>query len=937
METLAEERVLVLMPTARDGQRTGEVLAAAGLSCVLCTDIVHVCREIDRGAGVALLTEEAIEGDRGGRLREALNRQPPWSDFPLVVLAREGAADASIRESMNATLVERPLKVRSLLSVVRAALRSRRRQYEVRGHLEERRRAAESQSYLVKLADTLRPISAPAEIQAAANRTLGVHLRANRVAYFEITGPDYIVERDYFDGVPSLAGRFPVSVFGDALMEAFLAGRSVVESDATTLPGRDPAARAAFESIQVRGHVDVPLVKAGALVAAMTVHARDARQWTAEEISLIEQTADRTWAAVERARAEADLRDIRSRMEAALAAGAIGTWAWDVPNDRFYGDPSLARIFAVPLAAVAGGPIAALMDSIHPDDRDGVAGLVKRAVEVGGEYEADYRVTDGVGGWRWVNARGQVERDDAGKVVRFPGVVIEVTDRKRAEEALDRVTAESERRTRLYEAVLSSTPDLAYVWGLDHRFTYANEMLLRMWGKTWDEAIGKHCLELGYEPWHAEMHDREIEQVRATRKPLRGEVPFAGTFGRRIYDYILVPVIGANGQVEAVAGTTRDVTDRKEMEQELRDQDRKKDDFIALLAHELRNPLAPIRNGLNVLRLAGADQEALRETREIMERQITHMVRLIDDLLDISRINRNKMDLRLTRVSLAEAVNTALETARPLIDAGGHNLSVSIPDRPVYLEGDLTRLAQVFSNLLTNSAKYTRYGGRIWLTAERRGAEVAVSVRDDGIGIPAAALENIFDMFSQVDRSVERATGGLGIGLALVKRLVEMHGGTVVAASGGEGRGSTFTVMLPVTTAPAVPAPKADGNGRPAFRRRILIVDDSRDGASTLARMLKLMGNDVRTANDGLEGIEAAGEFHPEVVLMDVGMPVLNGLDATRRIRAQNWGREMTIIALTGWGQEGDKERSREAGCDGHLVKPVNIDDLEKLLGSRRP
>ena len=373
-----------------------------------------------------------------------------------------------------------------------------------------------------------------------------------------------------------------------------------------------------------------------------------------------------------------------------MAVGAIGTWAWDVPNDRFYGDPSLARIFAIPLSAVAGGPIAGLMDSIHPDDRNRVGGLVNRAVEAGGRYEADYRVTDGAGGWRWVNARGQIERDEAGKAVRFPGVVIEVTDRKRAEEALDRVTAESERRTRLYEAVLSSTPDLAYVWGLDHRFTYANEGLLRMWGKTWDEAIGKNCLELGYEPWHAEMHDREIEQVRATRKPLRGEVPFAGTFGRRFYDYILVPVIGADGEVEAVAGTTRDVTDRKEMEQELRDQDRKKDDFIALLAHELRSPLAPIRNGLNVMRLAGEDQEAVRETREIMERQITHMVRLIDDLLDISRINRNKMDLRLARVTLAEAVNTALETARPLIDAGGHDLSVSIPDRPIYLEADLS-------------------------------------------------------------------------------------------------------------------------------------------------------------------------------------------------------------------------------------------------------
>ncbi|WP_193789097.1 PAS domain-containing protein, partial [Zavarzinella formosa] len=272
----------------------------------------------------------------------------------------------------------------------------------------------------------------------------------------------------------------------------------------------------------------------------------------------------------ERRRAEDDLRDIRSRMEAALAAGAIGTWTWDVPNDRYYGDASLARIFSVSPEAVAGGPLAGLIVSIHPDDKVRVEDLVRRALDAGGRYEAEYRVSDGAGGWRWVNARGQVELDGAGKAVRFPGVVIEVTDQKRAEEALARVTAEAERRTRLYEAVLSTTPDLAYVWGLDHRFAFANDGLLRMWGKTWDEAVGKNCLELGYEPWHAEMHDREIDEVIATKKPVRGEVPFAGTFGRRMYDYILMPVLGADGEVEAVAGVTRDVTERKRHEESLR-------------------------------------------------------------------------------------------------------------------------------------------------------------------------------------------------------------------------------------------------------------------------------------------------------------------------------------------------------------------------------
>jgi CheY-like chemotaxis protein/two-component sensor histidine kinase len=309
------------------------------------------------------------------------------------------------------------------------------------------------------------------------------------------------------------------------------------------------------------------------------------------------------------------------------------------------------------------------------------------------------------------------------------------------------------------------------------------------------------------------------------------------------------------------------------------------------------------------------------------------MVRLIDDLLDVSRISRNKMELRRERVSLSDVVNNAVETARPLIDAGGHELTISLPQRPVYLDADLTRLAQVFGNLLTNSAKYTERGGRIWLSAERSGGDVVVSVRGNGIGIPPDSLPDIFDMFSQVNRPIERSTGGLGIGLALVKGLVEMHGGTVTAASEGQGKGSTFTVTLPALAGRPEPLPTPDtARSAPGPARRILVVDDSRDGADSLSMLLRLMGNEVRTANDGIEALEAAEAFRPEVILMDVGMPRLNGLDATRRLREEPWGRGVTIIALTGWGQEGDKERSREAGCDGHLVKPFDLADLDRLL-----
>ncbi|QDU28292.1 Autoinducer 2 sensor kinase/phosphatase LuxQ [Anatilimnocola aggregata] len=632
-----------------------------------------------------------------------------------------------------------------------------------------------------------------------------------------------------------------------------------------------------------------------------------------------------------RKRAEEELRDIRSRMEAALDAGAIGTWSWEVQADRFYGDASLARMFAVAPGDVAGGNISRIMETIHPDDQPRVQKLIERVLQSGDRYEASYRVAQPGGLWKWVTARGKVERDAKGHPVRFPGVVIDVTDWKRTEDDLARVTSESQRRKRLYETILSNTPDLAYVFDLEHRFAYANEGLLKMWGRSWDESIGKTCLEIGYEPWHAAMHDREIDEVVATRRAVRGEVPFNGTFGRRIYDYILVPVFGTNGEVEAVAGTTRDVTERKEAEEALRDADRKKDDFLALLAHELRNPLAPIRNGLQLMRLAEGDAATIASAREMMDRQLSHMVRLIDDLLDVSRITRNKMELRPSRVTLAEVVASAVEATGPTIKEAGHQLTVLLPPEDIVLDADLTRLAQVFANLLANSAKYTHRGGTISLSALRVGGEAIITVQDTGIGIPANALPTIFDMFSQVDRSIERSKGGLGIGLALVKGLVEMHGGSVTAES-TEGQGSTFTVRLPIaeTAAPLSPAELAQAARDP--QRRVLVVDDNRDGALSMSMMLRCLGNLVTTAHDGLEAIEAASAFRPEVILMDIGLPRLNGLDATRQIREQPWGRSMTIIALTGWGQENDRAESRKAGCDGHLVKPVNLADLEKLM-----
>lgn len=398
-------------------------------------------------------------------------------------------------------------------------------------------------------------------------------------------------------------------------------------------------------------------------------------------------------------------------------------------------------------------------------------------------------------------------------------------------------------------------------------------------------------------------------------------------------------------QVEWVVGTNLDITERKQVEEELRrlaaelsEADRRKDEFLATLAHELRNPLAPIRNGLQIMG-ASTDKAAIEEVRTMMERQLGQMVHLVDDLLDVSRISRGKLELRKQRVQLSAVLSNAVETSRPLIESSGHELIVDVPTESIILDADVTRLGQVFSNLLNNAAKYSDHGGRIWLTAELQGNQVVVSVKDTGIGIPKEMAPIIFDMFTQVDRSLEKAQGGLGIGLSLVKRLVELHDGTVQARSEGSGQGSEFIVRLPVNGVLAAESKPAE-SGKAATatsQRRILVADDNKDAATTLAMMLRFMGNEVRTANDGLQAIEVGTVFHPDVILLDIGMPKLNGYETCRRIRKQPWGESILLIALTGWGQDDDKRRSREAGFDHHLVKPVDPAELKSLLAGYQP
>jgi PAS domain S-box-containing protein len=430
--------------------------------------------------------------------------------------------------------------------------------------------------------------------------------------------------------------------------------------------------------------------------------------------------------------------------------------------------------------------------------------------------------------------------------------------------------------------------------------------------------------------------------------------------GSLFWANVVITALYDHGHLYGFSKVTRDLTERKRVEEELRQgrdllekrvqertaqievllqqlatADRRKNDFLATLAHELRNPLAPIRHALQLLHLATENPELQQQARGVIERQLGQMVRLVDDLLDISRITNNKLRLRKERIELAAAIDSALETTRPLVEKAGHELTVQLPPDPVHVDADLTRLAQVFTNLLTNSTKYTENGGHISLAVERQGSEVVVTVRDSGIGITAEHLPHLFEMFSQGIPALERSGGGLGIGLALAQGVVELHGGSIEARSEGLGKGSALIVRLPVAEAPVQTqlsgAPKEPPRGPQC---RVLIADDNRDSTDSLSLLLELTGCETWTAYDGVEAVQAAGAHHPDAALLDIGMPRVNGYEAARRIREQPWGKSMLLVAITGWGQEDDKQRARKAGFDHHLTKPVQLAELKSLLAT---
>lgn len=665
---------------------------------------------------------------------------------------------------------------------------------------------------------------------------------------------------------------------------------------------------------------------------------------------------------------EGPLKKSEDLLQLALRAAHAGPWAWDLQSGQGFWSEEFYLLLGVspetePL------PYANWQRLVHPADRQRADQELQSAIAERRTIDLDFRIQRPDGAVRWLNFKGQAAYGPDGTPVRMVGLSMDITDRKQTEEALRKSEAE-------LRLVADSAPVFIAHCGRDLRFRFVNAAYATRLGLRPEDLIGKTIPEvLGEEAY--ESFRQHVETVlRGERVAFEREVPYE-RIGRHVMHCLYVPELDDAGAVQGWVAVVMDVTERRQAEDSLRqaqkalkEADRRKDEFLAMLAHELRNPLAPIRNAVGVLERLDSPDPRLEKMREVIDRQTEQLTRLVDDLLDVSRITQGKIALHREVIDLARIVGRAIETSRPLIDANGHRLLVTLPHAPIWIEGDLSRLAQVVSNLLNNAAKYTETGGTIWLTAEYRHGEVSLRVRDTGVGMPAEVLPRIFDLFNQADRSLERAQGGLGIGLTIVRRLVEMHGGRVAAFSPGPGQGSEFVVHLPVVTermreaeahsvhaadiadtdqaAPDAPASMAsaasmastasttssDSPPAPSTGYRVLVVDDNQDSAESLEILLQGEGYEVRIAHDGPSGIEVAQAFHPHVVLLDIGLPGIDGYGVAHHLRGQTETQDAVLIALTGYGQTKDRQRTKAAGFDHHLVKPIHYDELASLIRS---
>ncbi len=643
------------------------------------------------------------------------------------------------------------------------------------------------------------------------------------------------------------------------------------------------------------------------------------------------QAADVT----DRTIAYASVRASESRFRAALKAGLMGSWETDFATDTRHWSKEGMALFGLDLPdglGRVGGPDDEYVNAIHPDDRH-VVGRFRELAHQQDSFPAEYRIVRRDGKVVWLSGRGLViERYANGEVRHLVSIMADATERKLAEEKLH---IERERLGLALSAGRMGAYDLNI---RDDQLWWSPE-LYALFGVDPNDFVPTRESFIGL------IHpDDRQEFARLRHESIAQHRPFVHEF-RMLRPNGVQIWLAQRGQTEYDAfdqplrtfGITMDITDRKQVEQILRDSDLQKDNFIATLAHELRNPLAPIRTAARLLRRLDALDPQVAHCHDVIERQLGHVARLLDDLLDVSRLNRGEFHLRRERVDLRVAIQHAVEISQSAVQAGSHALDVAQTDEALEVDGDLTRLAQVFSNILINAAKYTPSAGRISLGLARQGAQAVVTISDTGIGIAAEHHTRIFEIFGQVESGATRSDGGLGIGLSLTKTLVQMHDGEIAVRSDGPGRGSTFEVRLPVLAglAPLDESAPACETDLPGASLRILIADDSTDVADMYAWLLRDLGHEVHVAYDGEQAFAMAEALRPDFALLDLGMPKVDGYALCRQIRSMHWGGAITLIAQTGWGRAEDRRKTRDAGFDHHLVKPFEPDDIIALL--RRP
>jgi PAS domain S-box-containing protein len=628
-------------------------------------------------------------------------------------------------------------------------------------------------------------------------------------------------------------------------------------------------------------------------------------------------------------RARDELASRARRLELATQIAGLGLFVWDRQANQIISEtPRNYEMFG---RTPADAPLS-LEDFIngflHPEDKPEFTRQVQHALQHGTSLRIVCRIRrQNDGAWRWLEIAGVFESPD-----RLIGVLSDITERRQREQDL------RDRNTTLLLAMRGGRMGAWVQHFADKSVEWSRELEeifgLPAGGFAKTEAAFFEYVHPEDRPHVAARVARAVKEetdygIEFRFRHASGEWRWMEARGKAVYDAARQPV--------RMFGIGIDITDRRRTEEALREADRRKDEFLAVLAHELRNPLAPIRNAVQFMRTKDASESALQNARDIVERQVRHMVRLVDDLLEVSRITSGRIELDTERVSLDIVVTNAVEAAQPLIQSNGHELSIRLPSEPVFLDADLTRMSQVLANLLNNAAKYTPPRGRIALTAEVSGAQVEISVRDNGIGIPGEQLAHIFELFVQLGRQHSQVRGGLGIGLTLARQLVRLHGGTLEARSEGQGRGSEFVVRLPMAAAPAQYELSASAAQDDTYQgQRILVVDDNVDAADSLTMNLQHAGHEVRAVYSGAAALDAFREESPDVVVLDLGLPDISGVEIARELRAEGRGRDVVLIALTGWGREEDRERTTAAGFDEHLTKPVDTSVLLQIMAMHR-